>query len=313
MQPRIRGSSQFYLFKNGTILSSFSSLGKRLNEAGIPILLLKGAALKAIYDTEASRCLSDVDFAVPKRFLKDAVEIAERQGYQISNRTYHSVDMKQPGVNRGNIDIHYRLFKTCNNCSTEEALLEGSERKHVFGVDVWIASPENLLTQLLENEFFNLWVENKQRRRFKWIYDCGKVLSSTPHFDFSIVATIAKKYSIYDPLCFMLTLLQECLPEYVPHEVLATHFPKEENVLRNPYVANVVKWRFSQARRAKWKLQGKKWKALLIWPSQMAAEYRFLKIEGDVLNFREFLFSYCKVNSYREVVLWILNKFRAWN
>ena len=76
--PRIRGVARFYLFKNAALFSSFCRLQHILNQAGIPLLLLKGAAIKAIYDPDASRCLADIDFAVPRERLKDTIAKSPR-------------------------------------------------------------------------------------------------------------------------------------------------------------------------------------------------------------------------------------------
>ena len=58
---------------------------------------------------------------------------------------------------------------------------------------------------------------------------------------------------------------------------------------------------------------GKKWKALFLWPSQMAAEYRLLRYNGKVQNFWEFILFHCRANNLREVMSWLLIKLRTWN
>ena len=315
IEPRIRGAARFYLFKNATLFSSFSDLGRSLNKADIPILLLKGAALKAAYDASASRCLTDIDFAVPGHLLQNAVKLAERQGYRISNETHHSIDMKQAGLNSGSIDIHYRLFKTCNSRCIEDELREGARQIQAFGVNVWVSSPENLFVQLLENEFFNLCRVSEHRRRFKWIYDCGIVLSSVPVFDWSHVAATAKKYFIYDAIRSMLLIFADHLPQYLPESLFDQHFSEQRAQDSNeidPYIAAVFKWRSQQARRTALGFEGKKWKSLSLKPFQMAAEYRFLRMDGTVRNFREFILMHCRAKNSFEVVSWVLDKLRTW-
>jgi len=83
--PRIRGVARFYLFKNATLFSSFKRLNEVLNQTSIRLLLLKGAAIKAHYDPNSSRCLVDIDFAVPRKHVDDVVKIAENQGFHITN------------------------------------------------------------------------------------------------------------------------------------------------------------------------------------------------------------------------------------
>jgi hypothetical protein len=248
---------------------------------------------------------------VPKQHLQDTVKWAEQQGYRIDNQTYHSVDMKQPGPTDGKIDIHYRLFKTSHSRSIEDEWADGAKQIQAFGVNVWVSSPENLFVQLLENELFNLCAMTENRRRFKWIYDCGKVLESTPTFDWSRVAAQAKRYSIHDAIRSMLILLAEHLPQYVPESIFSQHFSKESPE-RNLYVDAVLKWSAQGARRAQLNGEGKKWKSLFLRPFQMATEYRFLQMEGTVSSFREFILLHSRVKSYSEILPWVFGKLRTW-
>ena len=302
IQPRIRGAARFYLFKNATLFSSFCAVGRSLNRTGIPMLLLKGAAVKAAYDATANRCLTDIDFAVPKRLLQDAVRLAEEQGYRIFNKSHHSIDMKRS--DDGRIDIHHRLFKSSNSRCIEEELADGAREIEAFGVTAWVSSPENLLTQLLENEFVNLCTTNENRRRFKWIYDCGMVLASTPAFDWSRVAAIAKKYQIYDGIRSMVSILADHFPQWVSDLPLS-----EGSSEIGPYVATVWKWRLQRAHREALSSKGKKWRSLFLWPLQMAKEYRFLRMDGTVTNFREFFLTHCRAKNYSEAISWMV---RAW-
>lgn len=316
--PRIRGVARFYVFKNAALFSSFEHLGKIFNKAGIPMLLLKGAAIKANYNPNACRCLGDIDFAVPKERLNEAVKIAESQGFQIISDALHSIDMKQSEINgtAGSIDIHHCLFKTSNRRSIEDELADGASSIRFFGAEVWIPSAENLLLQLLENEFHDLCIVRNNRRRFKWIYDSGLVLSSSLQFDWIHLINTAKKYSIYEAIQPMLSLLADYLPLYVPKNMPVNNFPLEhpQQIREMEKVVMIhLDWCLQGIRRDKLRSCGKKWRSLFLWPSQMTAKYRMFRYNGKVHNPWEFILLHCQAKNFCEVLFWLLAKLRTWN
>ena len=318
LMPRIRGVARFYLFKNATLFSSFRRLGKTLNQASIPLMLLKGAAIKANYDLNSSRCLVDIDFAVPKERLHDVVKIAQNQGYHLIQNALHAVNMKQCEIHGagGSIDIHHCLFKTSNKRSFHEELADGAKLIQFFGTEVWVPSSENLLLHLLENEFYNLYSISSHRRHFKWIYDSGLILSSSLQFDWIRLANTARKYGIYAAIQPMLFLLADYLPQYVPKAMLVDHFPLQHSKRMSEMeklVSINLDRRLRCAQREKLSFSGKHWKSLFLWPSFIVAEYRMLRYNGKVNSFFGFMLHHCKAKNFREVIAWFLFKLRTWN
>ena len=319
--PRIRGVARFYLFKNATLFSSFGRLAPIFHKAGIPLLLLKGAAIKAYYDPHTSRCLEDVDFAVPKERLDETIKIAENQGFYKCGNALHSIDMKQPEINGTgcNIDIHHRLLKTSFRGSMEEELTEGARLIRFFGTEVWIPSPENLLLHILENEFFNLCITSGDRRRFKWIYDCGMVLSSTPQLDWLRLVHTAKKYSIHDAIQPMLSVLADYLPQYVQKNIVIN--PKttvqDGQLIKDFDLKLFFRSHLQSFRREKLRSEGKKWRYLFLWPSHISAKYRVLNYHGKVDNLWRFILLHSQSENFYGVISWLLTRLlekkRNWN
>ncbi len=316
--PRVRGVARFYLFKNAALFSSFGRLGTILNQANIPMLLLKGSAIKAYYDPYTSRCLVDVDFAVPEERLNETIKIASSQGYYDFSNAFHSVDMKQLETDgtSGRIDIHHCLFKTSYKRSIEEELTDGAKLIQFFGTEVWIPSPENLILHLLENEFFNLCcVPKENRRRFKWIYDCGMVLCSTSQFDWKHVVKNAKKYFIHDAVKPMLSILADYLPQYVPQKIIVDNYsfqcPKHNSEMEKNVIVN-LRWRSEALRRHKLRSEGKKLKSFFLLPFHVIEKYRMLRHHGKVHTIWEFILLHCEAKNFREVISWLLSKLHNW-
>ena len=316
--PRLLGVARFYLFKNGALFSSFRPLQQALNQAGIPVLLLKGAAIKATYEPNRSRCLADIDFAVPIERLNDTIKIAQNQDFHFTSNSLHSVDMKQSGITGigGSIDIHHKLFKICYSRSMDDEIKDGARLTKFFGTEVWVPSPENLLFHLLENEFYNLCSITNSRRCFKWIYDSGTLLHSSLKLDWDHLANTAKKYSLYNPIQSMLSLLADYFPQYVPKTMLIHNSPLEQsqniNQMERVIFANLDLC-IQGAKREKLRSAGKKWRSLLLWPSQIATEYRMLRYIEKVQNLREFILFHCRAKNFYEVMSWLLVRIRTWN
>ena len=241
------------------------------------------------------------------------MKIAESQGFRIINNAFHAVDMRQSEIKGvgGSIDIHHSLFKTSMMRSFEDEMAEGARLIQFFGADVWVPSPENLLLQLLENEYFNLCTLTSQRRHFKWIYDTGLVLSSTLQLDWVRLVDTAKKYGIHPIIQSMLLLLADYLPQYVPKALLANNF----SILHSEPISAMEKivfmhldWGLQCIRREKLRSAGKKWRALFLWPSQMAAKYRLLRYNGKVKHLWAFTLHHCDAKNFRGVMAWLFAK-----
>lgn len=90
--PRIKGLNTFFRFKNMKVLSHFSRIGKAYNEAGIPMLLFKGGAMKVLRPN-LSRPMGDVDILIPAERIDEATAIGESLGYMhFWEESKHAVD-----------------------------------------------------------------------------------------------------------------------------------------------------------------------------------------------------------------------------
>ena len=104
--PRVQGISKFVRFKNLSLFNAFNQVGTELNRREIPILLMKGIALKQRWP-QSVRPMFDIDFAVPDERFKEAVEVAIQFGYTVICNAHHSTDLV-----RGDeaLDIHRHLM-----------------------------------------------------------------------------------------------------------------------------------------------------------------------------------------------------------
>ena len=86
---------------------ALESVSALLDEAKIPYVLLKGAALRHLYPDFSLRTSSDIDVLVHETDLDRAVTVLEREtDFQVRERGYHDVSMVSARVH---LELHFTL------------------------------------------------------------------------------------------------------------------------------------------------------------------------------------------------------------
>ena len=83
IKPRLEGVLRLFQYYNVPLLLGLKQLSKKLNENDIPVLLVKGAAMR-ILEPNKARMMYDADCAVPKEKFDKAVEISKSLGFKIN-------------------------------------------------------------------------------------------------------------------------------------------------------------------------------------------------------------------------------------
>ena len=102
--PRLKGLFNFYRFQNMKLMSYFIKIGKIFNEHNIPMLILKGFAMKYLRQ-DLSRAMGDIDILVPENKYIEAIKICKKLGYRL-DIFVHSIDIHEPSSDAGIMDIH---------------------------------------------------------------------------------------------------------------------------------------------------------------------------------------------------------------
>lgn len=92
-----------------------------LGEAGIPVVVLKGAALaETVYPEAGLRPMSDVDLLIPARWLRESIRILKTCGYTLLKITSHAVLEGGPH-NAVFVELHWALVP--NKAQSQEKAL----------------------------------------------------------------------------------------------------------------------------------------------------------------------------------------------
>jgi hypothetical protein len=222
--PRIKGLIDFYRFRNLASLAHCTRVGKVLNEAGIPLLLFKGAAMKALRPN-LPRPMSDVDILVPVERMKGAIRACEELGY-FDKRTGspHAVDFcTRDGKNV--MDLHRAVFESKHNLEAFHKNLFGRAKEcRVFGIKALLPAREDLFFLALTNLMRNLRGHTSPNSIFYALFDCRFLLATGGgSFDWEIVRANARDTGKAMDLTFAARFVEAMAPGLLPE--LGRHFP----------------------------------------------------------------------------------------
>lgn len=111
---RLRGVVRHAWVMHQRFRRDIREIGSTLSSAGIDIMLLKGAALNVNAYPDANRLMSDVDIAVPRSQLSQAIKALTSTGWRAN---FHNLDLLPMATHacqfyRGDsqIDLHWEFF-----------------------------------------------------------------------------------------------------------------------------------------------------------------------------------------------------------
>lgn len=186
--PRLKGLNTYFRFKNMKVLSHFSRIGRAFNEAGIPMLLFKGGAMKVLRPA-LSRPMGDTDVLIPMERMAEATAIGERLGYShFWEESNHAVDFHTETESA--VDVHHALFDPeagRDQAALVKALFARATPRHAFGVDFLLPCHEDLLFLVMNNLTKNLREHTSLHGIYFSLCDCSWLQRDKPDFDWRLV------------------------------------------------------------------------------------------------------------------------------
>lgn len=203
-------------------LASAGQLLEALHAAGIPTLVLKGAALVMGYYRDAGvRPMSDLDVLVPTSGATRAAEVLRARGWSprhplrpLTIRMVHSAVFDDA---RGHaVDLHWHVFPECCRPNDDDVLWARSIAIEIDGVGTRALAPaDQLLHVCVHGE---KWVRVPGIR---WVADAVAVLRGG-EVDWRHLVGQAVRRRFVLRLSRQLAYLREALDAPVPGDVLAT-------------------------------------------------------------------------------------------
>lgn len=150
----------FTALHNRCLMRLAERIASRFNEAGVPLMALKGAALHlTIYDTPSARAMSDLDLLVKPEDLDRARALLEDLGClrgqplvreDFFPRYYYETEYMCRTIYPLRIDLHVRPFRQLrySRLVPADALWKGARHVRLGQASVLIPSTEDMLIQL---------------------------------------------------------------------------------------------------------------------------------------------------------------------
>ena len=191
--PRLHGLQDYYRFKNLSLISHYTKIGKELNKNGIIPLILKGGAMKFLRP-ELSRAMGDIDILIDgTQNYQKALQIAQDLGYELDDEG-HSVDLHLPQSKEGICDIHHHLdFGSKYDAHFMAEFFKRAELKNIFGIKTYLPSAEDMVFISLVNMIKNIREKTSLNGILFTLFDIKYLLESKPDFNKRIIIENVKK------------------------------------------------------------------------------------------------------------------------
>jgi hypothetical protein len=128
----LKGNWRYHWVRNQLRMQELSGILRKMAEAGLPVMLLKGAALlSGYYEDYGSRPMADVDLLVPRTRAGEALDLFRALGYEpqsdLKTRPLEELMRWCPGMNlvkEGGVDIdlHWYANHECIHRDGDEGL-----------------------------------------------------------------------------------------------------------------------------------------------------------------------------------------------
>lgn len=220
IMPRINGAIRYFQCQNATLLASFSQIGRQLNNKNIPVLLMKGIAMKYLYPN-TPRFMGDIDFAVPFNKYDKTIKIAVNKGFKVAVKANHSTDLYR-GISQ-KIDIHRFIVKTdIDTKHFDNKIFIRAKHDVAFGVNVLIPKEEDLIFLILQNACDNIIYSKPYPMQFLWIFDCVNIINKKRNINWDIVLNNAARVNLLCQTRMMLQLFEWLMPSFISKDLIET-------------------------------------------------------------------------------------------
>lgn len=239
--------------RNMQLYGELHKVVKRLQDDGIPVILLKGAVLaEAVYPDAALRPMSDIDLLVKKTHLSAVQEILPELGYLPSSKLsadfYEEHHHLMPYMKHDKsvvVEIHHNIapepFASKINVSN---LWEESELINTVGPDALTLSPEDLILHLCLHFADDLFVE-----RVKVLVDISETIRHYGNgLDWRSIIRKSNLFGVGSFVYCSFYLAREIMDAAIPAHVLRDLelcpplSPLEIKLLRTVLKRSILRW-----------------------------------------------------------------------
>ncbi len=198
LHARLKGTARHHWVKNQFLVASCGTLLDILDRAGVPVLLLKGAAIASSFDDDLGlRAMSDCDLLVPKDRALEVVDILARAKLLAPGMAgprdvdvAHGITLALHGSRHAAVDLHWRPLRTIGADELARDMFAAARPVDFAGRRCRVPSPEHLVFHAIVHG-----LEWSPFPRYDWLIDAIKILRRTASaFDWDRLVDTALRY-----------------------------------------------------------------------------------------------------------------------
>lgn len=200
-------------------------------QAGIPVILLKGAYLaEAVYGDAGLRPMGDMDIMVHREDVLRAVKVMEAQKFVSSKDFWSEVEYSRvkhlPPFSKGSstIELHWTILGPELPLDVDvQGLWSRAQRLHCEGQPAFCLGLEDLLLHLCIHAAMHQFY-----RQLRTLFDIHEVIAlSGQDLDWKEIVLRAKEWNADRWVFLSLRLVQDILESNIPREVFDTLLPPD--------------------------------------------------------------------------------------
>jgi len=223
---QLRAAAMTVAATNLNLLAEMRRLARAFHQAGVPLMLLKGAALNlSLYDSPELRPMDDLDLLIRPQQVGVALEVLERIGCRKGRghirddffpKYYYESEFLTGGRRPIRIDLHVRPFRPLRLAQTmpDDALWHGARRVLTGDATALIPKPELMLLHLAGHAAFH------GCSRLLWLLDIKRLVDAHGSaLDWAEIVARARQWHLSFPLLRAMTATQAALGPACPIDV----------------------------------------------------------------------------------------------
>jgi hypothetical protein len=227
LMPRLKGVYRHSFARNIWLMRETGPPVAALERAGIPTLMLKGAPLALqSYSKPGARPMADLDVAVPKERLTEAVRVLAQAGWTSPrlNRGAISISHAAPFRNArgGEFDLHWHFLPETSGKRIETLFWQTARPFDLDGIATRMLDPAMALVHALVHG-----VRSNPVPPVRWVADALTLIRRSQNLDWHTVVEFGRAGQLTQRLQLGLGFLALCFGAKIPwatlHELASSH------------------------------------------------------------------------------------------
>lgn len=296
--PRLQGLHRYYQVRNAMGIKGLLHQIDILSGAGIPVMLIKGMAMRYHYAAGVPRIMSDMDLLVPEEKFEQAVRLLCASGGTDGGRSAHSIHIVN-GIS--SIDLHCWLFK--HHGEKNVKIWEGGWTLPVdfYGRTVYVLSPEDMFVHQLDTRARAIFQLEAESRRMRWLYDCRRICEEK-NFDWELVMQRIRQFHIENTSYFMLKAFADCFPELLSESFIEKSVTPAKDYER--WLKQRIRYRKFLQKFHRTKQEKAFWYYISLWPRMHYYKYEQRKYEANYVEGRKLSVAQYLKEAYHQETIW---------